>query len=106
MTSTPDIPNTCLNKSEQGDACGSCDECNAMCLELHGLPRKYHEYAAIEANSLIKAIDEMIADMSYPPELLAMAESDSKTEQCEAYYNHVYDLVLSDLTGEAMFDPS
>ncbi len=101
-----DIPNTCTRKSEAGDACGACDECHAMCLELHGLPRKYHEYARIEAHNLIKAIDQMIAEMSYPPELLAQAESDQLTAETEAYYNHVYDLVLSDLNGDTDFDPS
>jgi len=93
-----DIPNTCLNKSEQGDACGSCTECDRMHqLLFPSLPAQYQEFAACEAGALVKAIDEMIADMSYPPEILALAESVERTALVEAYYNEVYTMVLNDI---------
>lgn len=96
-----DIPNTCTNKSEAGDACGACDECDRMHkLLFPSLPSQYQEFASCEAGSIVKAIDDMIADMSYPPEILALEESVERTALVEAYYNEVYAMVLNDVAPQ------
>lgn len=53
---------------------------------------EHQEFAACSAGSIVKAFDQMLAEMDMPPDL--------SEQEAEDFYNEVYEMVLNDIAPQ------